>query len=42
MPESQIAVLIDIENVGLSHIRWLFDQISDVGRMIVKRAYAVP
>ncbi|MCK4785276.1 MAG: hypothetical protein KAV87_16115, partial [Desulfobacteraceae bacterium] len=36
----QIAVLVDLENVGLGSIQWLFDQISDVGRIIVKRAYA--
>ena len=36
----QVAVLIDFENVGLSSIRWLFDQVSDIGRIIVKRAYA--
>ncbi len=40
MPESQIAVLIDYENVGLDTIQHLFDQLSDVGRIIVKRAYA--
>ncbi|MDP7577965.1 MAG: NYN domain-containing protein [SAR202 cluster bacterium] len=38
--DPQVAVLIDFENVGLSAIRWLFDQISDVGRIIVRRAYA--
>lgn len=40
MTDRQIAVLVDFENVGLSSIQWLFDQISDVGRIIVKRAYA--
>jgi len=40
MADSQIAVLIDFENVGLSHIQWLFDQVSDIGRVTVKRAYA--
>ena len=40
LADRQIAVLIDLENVGLSSIQWLFDQISDVGRIIVKRAYA--
>jgi len=40
MADQQIAVLIDYENVGLTSIQWLFDQISDVGRVIVKRAYA--
>ena len=38
--ERQIAVLIDYENTGLNSLRWLFDQISDVGRVIVKKAYA--
>ncbi len=38
--EKQVAVLIDLENVGLNSIQWLFDQLSDVGRIIVKRAYA--
>jgi len=44
MPESigerQLAVLIDFENAGLKSIQWLFDQVSDIGRVIVKRAYA--
>ena len=35
-----VAVLIDFENVGLGTIQWLFDQVSDMGRIIVKRAYA--
>jgi len=38
--DKQIAVLIDLENVGLGSIQWLFDQISDIGRIILKRAYA--
>ena len=37
--DRQIAVLVDVENVGLDSIQWLFDQLSDVGRIIVKRAY---
>jgi uncharacterized protein (TIGR00288 family) len=37
--ETQLAVLIDFENVGPSHIRWLLDQVSEVGRVAVKRAY---
>ena len=37
--ERQVAVLIDFENVGLNSIQWLFDQISDIGRITVKRAY---
>lgn len=40
MADPQVAVLIDFENVGLNSVQWLFDQISDVGRIIVKRAYA--
>ena len=40
MAESQIGVLIDYENVGLGSIQSLFDQLSDMGRMIIKRAYA--
>jgi len=45
IPEKQIAVLIDLENAGLSSIQLLFDQmsrdeISKDGRIIVKRAYA--
>ena len=38
--ERQLAVLIDFENTGLKSIQWLFDQVSDIGRIIVKRAYA--
>ncbi len=40
IPERQIAVLIDLENAGLSPIQRLFDQIVHEGRIIVKRAYA--
>ena len=40
MSEAQIAVLIDYENVGLGSVQGLFDQLSDLGRIIVKRAYA--
>jgi uncharacterized protein (TIGR00288 family) len=40
MTDRQVAVLIDFENVGLYSMQWLFDQVSDVGRIIVKRAYA--
>ncbi len=40
MADQQIAVLIDYENVGLGSIQWLFDQMSELGRVIVKRAYA--
>lgn len=38
--ESNVAVLIDYENVGLESIEYLLDQLSDIGRVIVKRAYA--
>ena len=38
--DRQVAVLIDYENVGLAAIQWLLDQVSDHGRVIVKRAYA--
>ncbi|MDA1188932.1 MAG: NYN domain-containing protein [Chloroflexi bacterium] len=38
--EKQVAVLIDFENVGFGSIQWLFDQTSDLGRIIVRRAYA--
>ena len=40
MPDRQIGVLIDYENVGLGSIHFLFDQLSDMGRIIIKRAYA--
>jgi len=36
--ERQLAVLIDFKNTGLNPIQWLFDQVSDIGRIIVKRA----
>ena len=40
MPEANVAVLIDFENVGLGSVQHLLDQMSDVGRVIIKRAYA--
>ena len=40
MAEANVAVLIDYENVGLDSIQYLLDQISDVGRITIKRAYA--
>lgn len=40
MAESQVALLIDMENVGLDPIKGLLDDLSDVGRVTVKRAYA--
>ena len=36
----QIAVLIDCENTGLHAMQWLFDQLSEMGRIVLKRAYA--
>lgn len=40
LTERQIAVLIDLENISLNLIQWLFDQISDEGRITIKKAYA--
>lgn len=40
MTEPNVAVLIDYENVGLDSIQDLLDQLSNVGRVIIKRAYA--
>ena len=40
MPDDQVGVLIDFENVGSANLHSLFDQLSEVGRIIVKRAYA--
>ena len=37
--DANLAVLIDYENVGLDAIQRLLDQISDVGRVIIRRAY---
>jgi uncharacterized protein (TIGR00288 family) len=39
LAEQNVAVLIDYENVGLDAIQYLLDQLSDVGRVIIKRAY---
>ncbi len=39
MAETQVAVLIDYENVGLAPIRGLFDQLAEVGRITIRRAY---
>lgn len=38
--DGQVAVLIDFENVGLGSVRWLFDQVSYLGRLTIRRAYA--
>ena len=40
LAEPNVAVLIDYENVGLDSIQFLLDQLSDVGRITIKRAYA--
>ena len=40
MAEANVAVLIDYENVGLDYSQSLLDQVSDMGRIIIKRAYA--
>ena len=40
MAEANVAVLIDYENVGLDSIQYLLDQLSDVGRATIRRAYA--
>ena len=37
--EGQVAVLIDAENVGLGSVEPLLDQVSNVGRITIKRAY---
>ena len=37
--DANVAVLIDYENVGLDAIQHLLDQLSDVGRVIIRRAY---
>ena len=39
LADANVAVLIDFENVGLDAIQYLLDQLSDVGRVIIKRAY---
>ena len=39
MAEANVAVLIDYENVGMDAIQYLLDRLSDVGRVIIKRAY---
>ena len=40
MSDSNIALLIDFENAGLDSMRSLVEQMSGVGRIIVKRAFA--
>ena len=39
MVDANVAVLIDYENVGLDAIQDLLDQLSDVGRVMIRRAY---
>ena len=38
--DRQVAVLIDDENVGLGSVEWLFDQASNLGRILIRRAYS--
>ena len=40
MTDSNIAILIDYENVGVESLQNLTEQLSGLGRIIVKRAYA--
>jgi uncharacterized protein (TIGR00288 family) len=40
LAEDNVAVLIDYENTGLDSVQYLLDQLSDVGRVIIRRAYA--
>lgn len=40
MVDANVAMLIDYENVGLGAIDNLLDELSDVGRVIIRRAYA--
>ena len=40
MTDSNIALLIDYENVGIDSMQSLVEQLSGLGRIIVKRAYA--
>ena len=40
MTDSNIALLIDYENVGIDSMQGLVEQLSGLGRIIVKRAYA--
>ena len=40
MAEDNVAVLIDYENTGLDSVQYLLEQLSDVGRVIIRRAYA--
>lgn len=39
-PDARVAALIDVENVGLEPLQWLFDEIATLGRVTVRRAYA--
>ena len=40
LTDSNIALLIDYENVGIDSMQNLVEELSGVGRIIVKRAYA--
>ena len=38
--DRQVAVLIDDENVSVGSVEWLFDQVSNLGRILIRRAYS--
>ena len=38
--QPNVAVLIDYENVGASSLEGLFDNVANIGRAIIKKAYA--
>ncbi len=38
--DRQVAVLIDDENVSVGSVEWLFDRISNLGRILIRRAYS--
>ena len=40
MAESNVAVLVDSENIGWRSIRFLLDQIAGIGNLLEKRAYS--
>ena len=40
MTDSNIALLVDYENVGVDSLQYLVEQVSGMGRIIIKRAYA--
>tara|TARA_B100000809_G_scaffold49134_2_gene44110 strand:+ start:100637 stop:101731 length:1095 start_codon:yes stop_codon:yes gene_type:complete len=40
LTDSNIALLVDYENVGVDSLQYLVEQVSGMGRIIIKRAYA--